>query len=258
MALSTFQPWMYFHASSQSTALANLRALLGPLYSSSPPDDRLLTMLAQAVDLFHGATGRFFLKRTGVLDLNGQNLQRLELPVPVITTAQGGTGVTAITIWESSSEIAVDLDDVRVNAGVGFGVDDPRNDPYIIWDVRDGSILNALYRPGKWPKGVLNVHVTASWGYVEESGGTPALVLQAIARLVEMQTPYAGDADGQEDRKRAYLMQEQTHGRSYMLAQVGLSGGLTGDRIVDQAITRYRRPPFVGVARVDERVLAYV
>jgi len=253
MALEAIETWRYF-GSTKELALSALRSdYLGPQWTSSPSNARLEVLLRDAVQTFHAATGRFFLKRNGTLDIDGTGKRRLELPLPVVSTAQGGTGVTAVTVGEGDNATEIDVDDLRINDGVGFaGFDDPRQDPYIELTGQSGASLSSLFPTAKWSRGTRNVHVTADWGYLEEDGTTPGLILKAIARLVEILSPYEGDADAQEDKRRHFIAQENTHGRGYMVAQIGMSGGLTGDRIVDQIIAKYKRPPFVGVASVDE------
>lgn len=253
MSLSSYQAWHYFHASDQAAALVALRARMGTSYATAPSDGVLLAALGRAVELVHRATGRWFLKRTGQLSLDGLGAARLWLPHPVISTGQGGTGVSELIVGTVDDD-AVDAADYVVHDGADdVGDGDPRDNPWIELS-SSSAIWPSLWGAGKFPEGTRNVHVTATWGYVEADGTTPALILDALARLVILEATPLDDLDGQEDRIRGALSMEQTQGRSYMIDRVGMSAGVTRQGVIDRVLASYKRPPEVRIARPDKRM----
>lgn len=260
MALSAFQPWHYFDAADQAAAVAALRAAMGSSYASSPDAADLLTALSRAVSHLHKRTQRFFLQRTGSLVVDGNGAPLLPLPHPVISTDQGGTGITAITVNGET----IDSDSYVVNEGAQLGDDDPRDNPFVTYD--RSFALSAQSLPpieevgytGWWTPGTRNVVVTGSFGYVEEDGSTPSPILDALARLCIRQLVPRDDEDALEDLRRGALIYEQTQGRSYSLATGMVSGGSTGDRELDQVIAEYTRPPTVHISRPARRRRRYL
>lgn len=241
--LDPFDPWEYF-GTSKTAALTALRARLGTTYATTPDDAGLLEALRRAVDLVHRATDRSFLLRRGSFDLDGTDAATLWLPLPVVSVAQGGSGVTGVRI--SGDDEDVDPDAYRVTEGAWSGADDPRQNPRV---VLQASTWTGLRRFARWPAGTANVRVTGTFGYLEEDGCTPEPILHALARLVVWTLPKADAVEDLEDRKRAALVQEQVRGRSYTLGAHAAGAGLTMDREVDAILRSYRRPAQATISR---------
>lgn len=241
MLFPAFDSWRYF-GSVQATALAALRTRMGTSYASVSDADTFAA-LKLSVAYLHGYTGRVFRPVAATLAVDGSGGNRLPLPMPVVSAEQyTGGGVTAITLREvddQSDPTDVDLGLVEVNEGTCWGPDDPRLDPVIRY--RGAS--------GRWPDGIGNVSVTATWGFVEADGSTPDLVLDCLARLCTRTLIPVDDVDGQSDARAAWVTSETTQGRRYDLSPLAISGGLTGDRLIDQTLAHYRRPPAVHVSR---------
>lgn len=244
--------WEHFTADPEAVdaeddALLALRARLGASYETAPVDADLSAALARAVAFLERATGRWFTVRTGTISLDGTGTPRLFLPLPVVSVAQGGTGVTAITIGDDTD--ALDAEFYTCNDGIGLPGRDPRDQPVIdLAGTATGSSVFTSRPPGRdawssWPRGVRNVHVTASWGYVSETAETPELARQALALLTVRELTRPEDPDGREDLRRGALLSESTQGRSYTVAQAGTGAGLTTDRELDILIGSLRAPP---------------
>lgn len=250
--LTAPEAWEHFADDPEATdadddALTALRARLGATFAESPDDAPLLAALAQAVAFLERATGRWFTARTGTIKVSGTGTPRLFLPLPVVSVDQGGTGVTAITLGDDTDPL--DPEFYTVNDGAGLPGRDPRDQPVIdMQGTTTGSSVFTSRPPGwdawsAWPRGVRNVNVTATWGYVDESGHTPELARQALALLTVRALVPPEDGDGREDLRRGALMSESTQGRSYSLAAGGTGGGLTTDRELDLLIGSLRAPP---------------
>lgn len=252
MALDPIEPWEYF-GGTQTAALEALRARLGASYATSPDDAALLLLLRRAVAYLHDATGRWFVQRWGSIRLDGTDAAVLWLPHPVVSTDQGGSGVIAVRLVDDTE----DLDPTSYVAvdGAHLGADDPRQNPRIerVTRARTSAPPIEYGRAGVWPAGVQNVEVTATWGYLEEDGSTPELILHALARLVVWVSASPDDLESIEDRKRAGLVFEQVRGRSYSLAAHAAGAGLTLDREIDLILRGYRRPAEVRVSRPPRR-----
>ena len=264
MALDPTAPFYYFHPpdegeaedDAQAAALVLLRARMGDSYATTPDDAALLRALARAVAFVERATGRFFVQRTGTLILDGTGDPRLPLPHPVVSTDQGGEGVTAVVIGRTEDdEETVDAADYVVTDGALVGPGDPRDNPAIEL-IPSSSVYRAgpwWGQVGCWPGGKRMIQVTATWGYLEEDGSTPEPIVHLLARLCIQQVVALDDADGKEDSKRGAIVAEQTQGRSYQLGAQASGYGLTLDREMDQIIATYKRPPRVVISRAPKR-----
>lgn len=261
MSLSALEPWHYFDAADQGDALDALRARMGATYATTPDDDQLLLVLRRSVEMLHRATDRFFVARTGSILLGGNGTPRLELPFPVASADQvDAGGITEIIVGDPDTEDAVDADLYAVNDGALPGPLDPRNNPFVEMVVPSagGAVSRPPIWPGKagtWPYGVNNIRLTGTWGYLEEDGSTPELILHFLARMCILNAPELDDGDGQEDKRRAAIQSESTQGRSYTLGSVALSAGLTLDRELDSILRSFRRPPRAIVSRAPKRGL---
>jgi hypothetical protein len=250
-ALSHPEAWRYFLPAGvegedpEADALAALRAELGASYTDAPDDGPLTTALEAARDFLEAATGRFFVARTGVLHLDGNRGSRLWLPFPVVSVSQlEGAGVTEILIGTDTT--AVDSEFYTVNDGAGLGSSDPRDNPWIELVAPEGATFATRSpEPGNlatWPLGVASIHVTATWGYLDQAGAVPALVRRALALLVIRHLVTPDDPDGLEDLHRGALVAESTQGRSYQLGDRAVGGGPTTARELDLLIARFRAP----------------
>jgi hypothetical protein len=231
----------------EADALERLRARLGASYATTPTDAELLAALGRAVAFLERATGRWFTVRTGTIKVDGTGTPRLFLPLPVVSEAQGGAGVTAITFGTDTTEL--DAEFYQANDGAGLPGRDPRDQPIIdLVGSSTGSSAFTSRPPGweawsSWPRGVRNVNVAASWGYVNETGATPELARQALALLTVRELTRPEDPDAREDLRRGALLSESTQGRSYTVNQAGTGAGLTTDRELDILIGSLRAPP---------------
>lgn len=255
--LTLGEAWRYFDLADQDDAVTALRAAMGSSYATTPDDDDLLDALARARDVLEGATGRFFVPRVGQLSIDGSGAYRLWLPYPVASTGQvSGGGVTEILIGDD--ETALDDDTYVVNDGAGLPGADPRDNPWIDLVAPDSGATFVSRSPepgilGKWNRGVRNVHVTATWGYLDADGGTPAQIRRLLAGLAIRELTDLDDPDGREDLHRGALTSEATQGRSYTLGERAMGGGITGDRELDVLIARFRAPPRVTIPPVTPR-----
>lgn len=250
MPLTNREHWRYFEdpgtPDDEAAAIALLRARLGTSYATTPDDATLSAILKRSVRLLERATQRFFVQRVGRLDLAGTGVGRLWLPFPVVSTDQGGTGVTEVVIDNGDPLEAASYD---ANDGAWEGPDDPREDPYLEW-ARTGPWSSLPSQPPRrelggrtWPLGTKVVGVTASWGYLDEDGTTPEPILHALARLVILNTPALDDPGACADARAGAIVSETTQGRSYTYTDRVAGTGLTLDREIDSILRSYRRPP---------------
>jgi hypothetical protein len=256
MALAVHPAWYYFSRSSSAAALTALRGRMGTSFATSPVDADLLVILGRCVAMLEAATGRFFIPRAGQLGVDGTDSPRLFLPHPIVSTDQlAGGGVTEILVDGDTDAVTTDL--YVVNDGAMPGDEDPRDDPFVEYVPSDTvpRSLPPTYvgRANRWPEGVRNVKVTGTWGYLDESGATPELVLHALARLCVMQSGANDDPAAIFDRRAGAIFTETTRDRSYTLAAGGVGGGLTTDREIDLIIARLRKPPQARISRPRRR-----
>lgn len=247
MALTVPNGWEYL-ADTDAHALERLRGLRGdPFPEADYTDPELLEGLDVAAREFERATGgRVFVARSGTLQVRGEGGRTLWLSEPLID-------VTAVRIAGE----AIDLDALDVNGGTDRDGDgeDPRNDPWIAWrsDAEGAAYLSGIggWARASWPAPELGpiVEIDGSFGFVEADGRTPPLVAQAVILLLQRGLVPVNDVEGRGDYLRGAVIQEQTRGRGYMLAQGRLSSGVFLDREIDRIVATYKRPERVTVSR---------
>ena len=268
MALNNREPWRYFEDPSvpndEAAALLLLREYVGPSFAAPNPDDATLSrLLAGRVAQLERVTKRWFVRRDGTLDLHGTDAPRIWLPAPVIAATQTGAALTtpilapSITIWDGPDP--EDPEEYAVHAGAWEGYNDPRDDPFAEW-IGDRLFDSSISRPPEietgarvWPYGVQNIHVTASWGYLEEDGTTPELIRQALALMCVLWAEGNDDCAAISDRRRGALIAESTQGRSWTYSASGTSAGPTNQREIDQILRDYTRPPEATISRPPRR-----
>jgi hypothetical protein len=72
------------------------------------------------------------------------------------------------------------------------------------------------------------------------------MIKQVAKRLVIRELPLLGDAEGQEERKRARIVSESTDGHSYTLERLAATLDLTGDPDIDGVLALFRAPIAIG------------
>lgn len=255
-ALEAVESWEHF-GTVEDDALAALRAMMGEDYATDPEDAKLKDALDQAVAYLQGATGRIFVARSGTLDVDGTGTHRLFLPLPLVSVNQAEAGgISEILIGDDST--ALDADTYQANDGVGLPGRDPRDHPFVDLVAPSGSLSFVSRPPGfggwrNWPEGVRNVHVTALWGYLNESGATPVLARKALAGLTVRALTTWADTDGLDDLHLGAVQSESTRDRSVSYGERAGGGGITTDRELDLLIARLRAPQRVRVAQPPGR-----
>lgn len=246
-ALSAVEAWGYF-GTVEADALTALRARMGETYQDATayPDAAIKAAVTEAVAYFEGATGRFFVKRTGTLDVDGTGTSTLYLPFPVVSTNQDSGAEVGITVGEDTTEL--DTDSYRVHDGTGLPGRDPRDNPLIERVAPSTSSVQFVsYPPGyggttAWPAGSRNIHVDATWGYLDESGETPDLVQEAVALLTIRATIPNDEPDELDELHRGAIQAESTRDRSISYGQRAQGGGLTTDPTIDRLIQHFKAP----------------
>lgn len=188
-------------------------------------DVRAAVMLARASAFIDRVTGQWFEPRTKTLTLDGNGLNTLWLDAVPIT-------ITSVTV-----------DDLTVTAGerVAYGHPDDRDNPRMVM------------RNGCWPRGLKNVVVVGTFGYVDNDGvSPPPEIRDACMRLVMRFAALLSDASAQQGQA-GDVRKETTDGHSYErfdrtagTAGAWRFGGVTGDPAIDTTLRMFRRAPFVG------------
>lgn len=183
-------------------------------------DPRLAMLIELATAYIDGITRQWFEPRALTITLDGNGGQMLYLPVFAIEVTSVRIDGQAITDYQVYNR---------------FFPDDRRNP--------------RIYREAGWPKGRQNIAIEGTWGYVDKVGTeyrTPLLIKQVAKRLVIREIPLLGDAEGQEERKRARIVSETTDGHSYTLERLAGTLDLTGDPDIDGVLALFRAPIAIG------------
>lgn len=182
-------------------------------------DSRIDELILLAEEYIEKMTGRYFYEKSKTIILYGQDSKVLLFPIPIITVNQ-------ITV----NGYLIDTVDYTV---YNRYEPDDRENPKIEFEftIQDGD----------------KIEVNGSFGYVQEDKTTPLMISRAVKKLVIREIPLLTDQDGQEQKKRSRIVEEQADDYSYKLAEVVVRGDLTGDFEIDGVIINYRRPPEGGV-----------
>mgnify|MGYP002623698278 CR=1 FL=1 len=177
-------------------------------------DERLSELIKTSCDFIDRITGQFFELRELTLRFDGRDGQYLVLPYPLI----------------EATEILVDNEAVK---------------DFVLYNRLEDRVYPRIYRKRKWLKGVLNISVSGSWGYVDENLQTPASIKRIAIKLAMYHFPALSDSDAQEQLNiNGRVISETTDGHSYSLANVDTSSLITGDKEIDDVLKFYMRSNF--------------
>lgn len=177
-------------------------------------DERLSELIKMSCDFIDRITGQFFELRELALRFDGRGGQYLVLPYPLI----------------EATKILVD--------------DEVVND-FVLYNRLEDRVYPKIYRKRKWSKGVLNISVLGSWGYVDENLQTPAPIKRVAVKLALYHFPALNDSDAQEQLNiNGRVISETTDGHSYSLAAVDSNSLITGDAEIDSVLKFYTRSKF--------------
>jgi len=175
---------------------------------------RLEAAILLARDFIDRVTGQFFEERTKSFYLSGLGTPLLHLPLYAST-------LTSVMV----NGVERDADGY-----IHFNEIQDRDNPKILFDV-------AI------PKGLANVKVTGTFGYVEEDGSTPLPIQNACLKLAIVEFLAVTSNERRELLDRGRITRETTDGHSYTLSDaLSKGGGTTGDVEVDEILARYMRP----------------
>ena len=185
------------------------------------PDEVVEKLIGLACKYIDQVTGQFFEPRELTLRVDGRGGRNLVLPL-----------------------FLIDCDYVKVRGEI---IDD-----YVLYNritPIDDRPYPTMYRNARWPKGIMNVEICGTWGYVEAGNLTPEPIKRAAMKLAMYQFPLLSDSQAQEEKSLSgLLLSETTDGHSYELSEevlAGLaSGAITGDSEIDQTLKSYTRSTF--------------
>lgn len=185
------------------------------------PDEVVEKLIGLACKYIDQVTGQFFEPRELTLRVDGRGGRNLVLPL-----------------------FLIDCDYVKVRGEI---IDD-----YVLYNritPIDDRPYPKMYRNVRWPKGIMNVEICGTWGYVDAGNLTPEPIKRAAMKLAMYQFPLLSDSQAQEEKSlNGLLLSETTDGHSYELSEevlAGLaSGAITGDSEIDQILKSYTRSKF--------------
>lgn len=198
---------------------------------------RIASLIKLAEQWFHLVTQQWFKSRSftegSPLKLSGDGSPVLKLPIYAIEV----------------EKIIVDGVELDKSEYVVYNRKPPSPDvknPRIVRVVASGSLLSSSSE-AIWPKGNLNISLVGKFGRVEfedDKPVTPEMVKHTLKKLVIREIPGLADEAAQDLRRRGWLKSEATDGHSYTLSDIAVSGALTGDIEIDNAVLFYSKPLF--------------
>lgn len=180
-------------------------------------DTRAAELITLACAYIDKITGIWFSSFSTIIILDGEAMDTLFTPVPIVE----------VTKVEEESEGVIDLGDIVVYNRV---VPDDRPNPKIVWTA------------STFPAGNQNVEVTGKFGYVDYDNSTPITPLdikRATIMLVARNKLELGSSE--KAAQPPGLMKSESIDRySYELADLVISGELSGDPEIDRILVRYK------------------
>lgn len=211
-------------------------------------------------------TGRFFEPRYVEMKLNGTDASALVMQEPII----GISEVSVLSGDVASGDLPIDLTGLRVynrhlqgvSGSIGMVDHDDRDNPRIEFATDlppgAGSITQAHFHRGR-----LNIQVNGVFGFTEPDGtpvGRSPLRLERAAGILTLRKildPFGLDVSvSQPGRLREAKTRDQQI--KFGGAADGVIGPLTGDRIVDDILMAYLRPPHYGAVGSTARTRSMV
>lgn len=211
-------------------------------------------------------TGRYFEPRYIEMLLNGTDAAALVIQEPII----GISDVAVLSGDITSGDLPIDLDGLRVynrhlqgvSGSIGMVDHDDRDNPRIEFATDlppgAGSITQAHFHRGRQ-----NIKVNGVFGYTEPDGtpvGRSPLRLARAAGILTLRKildPFGLDVSvSQPGRLREAKTRDQMI--KFGGASDGVLGPLTGDRIVDDILMTYLRPPHYGAVGSTARTRSMV
>ena len=176
-------------------------------------DEALTNLIKLSCDFIDRITGQFFEPREMLIRLDGRGGNNLVLPY-----------------------FLIDVDYIEINHEL---IDD-----YVIYNRMEDRSYPKIYRNAKWPKGILNIEVQGTWGYVEADKSTPEAIKRIAKKLVMYNFPALNDFEAQEEKNiKGLLISEITDGHSYELAEDAVTNlyatSITGDTEIDSVLKHY-------------------
>jgi hypothetical protein len=218
------------------------------------PDNEVLDAIKESQQLIERATRQWFTPREVTLVMDGNGLDILHLPVPIV-------GITSMKI--NGSEYA--LDPAYYHAYTGRLLPDDRKNPKIVLTPNGRGTGSVIYSSGsmsKFERGRRNQTIVGTFGYVEEDGTTPMAIKRAVRKMVlervNMPIQYLGGT-GEVETVAGVIIEEETDGHRRKYAQgsvaaisakrrVGLMG-LTQDPEVLETLRLYKGPQAISAVR---------
>ena len=209
--------------------------------------DQIHDAIAEASNWVQDLTGRFFDPRFLAVQYNATNAGALPFFDPII----GLNAVRFIGASVAETATTIDLASLRIYNRhlAGLVAPDDRDNPRIefVTDFLPGRILSQ----GRFQLGRQNTYIEGMFGYREFNatpmGGFPRRLQRAVAILAlrRLQDPFGEDPFvSQPGRIRTARTRDQQIG--FAGAADGGVGPLTGDRVVDDILIAYMRPPYMG------------
>jgi hypothetical protein len=220
------------------------------LSSSLYADGAVTTALALATQYIDRATRQWFESRTLTALLDGNDSDRLFLPVPVISVS----GLWINNRFETQE--ALPTTDYAVYNG--RGLPDDRKNPKIGLISQRRSIYQVpALQDGRriFMKGHKNQKITGAFGYTESDGTTPLLIKRACEKMaLRFVAQLAADGQAQDGSgSSGAVIGEMTDGHMIqyaMPASIGIPGatfGISKDAEVEQILQAYRAPVAIAV-----------
>jgi len=209
-------------------------------------DDAVQEAIDFASEYIERVTGQFFEVRNDTRYFDGTGTKRLALDVPLLslTTLEwlqfGNTSnwsdITTKNVWRVYNRI-------------------PQDQKYPKIEIFNSRLYVQTNVFGVFPKGPLNIRVTGSWGFVENTGTqasptyvTPKPIIKAVKILACVWMESVSDGSLLQVLKTYGVTEERTKHHYYKLADAMGQGEMTGIPAVDIILRRYKRS--VGAANV--------
>jgi hypothetical protein len=208
---------------------------------------KLQETLITVTELIENWTNRIFEPVYINARYNGVKGAALPLNLPII----GVDNVALISENVDATETSITLTDLLIyNRHLASSLPEPddRDNPRIEYASVSGS---GPYARSLFPIGRQNIRVSGMFGYTEYDGspsGRRPKLLERVATLMVLQQltdPLGQDPFiSQPGRIRSARTRDQSV--TFASAAEGGVGPLTGDRVVDDILMKYKRPPYFG------------
>lgn len=174
-----------------------------------PTDEEIQLQLKTAIQLLEDACGCWWYPRTLTKYFDGTGCPYLWLDIPLYSITSVTVDDAAVTEYDKSAKTG-DF----INKAKGDSLPTSARHQWNPHLVLVPASYTDYSQYSIWPQGLENVKIVGSWGWTDEDGDPPEMILKALCRMVDLLLDPPSDDDAVERMASGAIKSESVKGRS--------------------------------------------